>query len=371
MTTTFKTSFAGMISAVLLGGPLAALPLSEIEKRDFNGNGAIDRGAELEALKLVFPDLDDFQQTRFGTFVATGAAQMKLSEFSTADDYSRLRTACRIGKRFTLQENVSQISLHNQDAILPSKNGALFSISRDRINDLTSWQVNGAMAWVPKGAMNRCLLDDKPNRPVGAVVSAYGFAPFISFKGSGNSTAKGTSDLSVGVIAQIQVFGGAFDLQEYTFAPYYRTDFQGDAEIYGIKASWTPYHYESRLNGLQGDVSKRRFDWSLGVNVDYFKVHKAGNSGLIDDTDYGFVGANLGVGYTMDDVGAYGVRFSAGVDAHRDILNDISAIKYNVSAKMHLTEDARTSLELSYEKGRDRSTLTDVDGVTLNLRISF
>lgn len=366
-----RIAAAGFLAALLLADAALALPVAEVRKRDFNDNGFIDRGAELEAVRLLLPDLDGTQAVRLGNFDESGAAQMPLDLFDTAPAIQQRQQDCRSGKRFVLQEDVSQISLYHPEAVVPSKNGASFSISRDHVNDLTSWQVSGALAWVPRGWVNRCVLADQTERSSNAQVSGYGFAPFLSFQGTGNSNAQDKSDLSVGVIAQLQLFGGVFDLQELTLAPYYRTDFQGKAEIYGIKASWKPYHFTSRLNGLQGDVGKRAFDWTLGVDVEYLKVKEAGNSGLSDDTDYGYIGANLGVGYTLADVGPHGLRLSVGVDAYRDVLNDFGAINYNAALKFQLTADKRTSLELRYEHGTDRNTLQEVDGVTVNLRLAF
>ena len=367
----FNAGLASTFAATMIATHATALPLSEIKKRDFNNDGFIERGPEIEALKDLAADLSAPQTSRLGTFLSGEADSIPVNELDEGPYYLRLAERCKTGSQFVLQENVTQLSLNSPDAVLPSKDGALFSLSHDRLSGQTDWKVAGALAWVPKGASNRCLLAGATEEPTGAALSAFALAPYISFNGTGDSTATGTSDLSFGVLGQFQVFGGAFDLQEFSIAPYFRTDFQGDAEVYGLTASWKPYHFESRLNGLQGDFGKRSFDWSFGAQVNYLTVQKGGNSGLVSGTEHAWAGFDLGAGYTFSSVGDHGLRLSAGVSAYHDVSNSVTAVKYDAAARLGLSKDNRTSLELLYEKGKDRLTMQDVDGVTLNLRLSF
>ena len=198
----FNTGLASTFAATMIATHATALPLSEIKKRDFNANGFIERGAEIEALKDLAPDLSAPQTSRLGTFLSGDAESIPVNELDEGAYYLRLAERCKTGKRFVLQETVTQLSLNSPDAIVPSKDGALFSITHDRLSGQTDWKVAGALAWVPKGASNRCHLADSKTAPTGAALSAFALAPYISFNGTGNSTARGTSDLTFGVLGQ-------------------------------------------------------------------------------------------------------------------------------------------------------------------------
>lgn len=366
-----RVGVAGLALALQLSTPAAALSVSEIEKRDFDKDGFIERGEELDALNLLRDQFNGRQIARYTVFLDSGDDKIAVSDFDTRDYYEQLAAACGSDQSFFLQESISQISLHHLAVVVPSKQGAVFSINQDRLANITTWQVKGTAAWLPSWGVDRCLYSEATQRPQGVVLTAFGLAPYISFSGTGNSNAPGTSNLTMGALSQFQFFGGAFDVQELSLAPSYRTDFQGKAEIYGIQASWRPYHFESRLNGLQGDIGSRYWDWSLGADVDYLNVQKAGNSGLSANSQYAWFGGIFGLGYSISDVGVHGLRLSADVEAHYDLVNDISAVKYSTGAVLGLSEDKRTSLELKYENGKDYQTLQKVNGVKLNLRLAF
>ena len=277
---------------------------------------------------------------------------------------------CRPGKRFHLQESVRDISVFDPNVVAPSKNGALLSYSDDRTAGDTTWEVKSAIAWVATSAEQRCLLVDTLERPKVAALSGFGAAPFFSFDGKGSTATGDVAAIKLGVLSQWQFFGGVFDLQEFGIAPFYQTDLDGAAEIYGLSATWTPYHFESRLNGLQGDKEKRFFDWSLVGTFDYLSVQQAGTSGLTQGDEYAWAGIDLGVGYTFSDIG-YGLRLSSDVSADYDLINAAEAVLYNASARLGLGEDTRAYLELRYENGTEAKTLRDVDETKLTFRLAF
>lgn len=351
--------------------PLAAhaLSQSEIEARDINDNGVIDRGSELDALMSNLDLLTPAQLTVISRFESGQSSELTVISLVTATQPPPA-PHCRSERSFHLQESVGAISLFNPDLVLPSKNGALLSISDDREAGERTWALKGALAWVVTDGSNRCLLLDTADRPQGARLSGFAIAPYLSFDGTGSSINDDTAEIRVGLLSQWQYFGGVFDLQELSVSPYYQTDLDGEAEIYGLSTTWTPYHYESRLNGLQGDLAERFFDWSLVGTVDYQSVEKAGNSGLTEGQDFAWIGLDLGLGYTFADVGE-GLRLSAGVSAHYDVINDQDAVMYNAAVRLALSEDRRAFLELRYQNGTAAKTLREVDETTLNFRFVY
>lgn len=362
---------AGAI-ALVLGSwalPVWAMPDADIKASDTNGNGVVDRGDELDGLLARQSQLTAAQKTKVGLFLTGDIETLKVADLIAAGQ-PQMAEFCREGKRFHLQESVGDISVFDPNVVTPSRNGALLSYSDDRNAGDTTWELKGAIAWVATNGAQRCLLANTIERPNGARLSGFGIAPFLSFDGKGSASAGDVAEIKLGVLTQWQFFGGVFDLQEIGIAPFYQTDLDGDAEIYGLSATWKPYHFESRLNGLQGDKAKRFFDWSLVGTFNYLSVEKAGTPGLTTGDEHAWAGVDLGAGYTFSDVG-YGLRLSAGVNANYDFINEDEAILFNASARLGLGKDARAYLELRYENGTEALTLRDIDETKLNLRFAF
>lgn len=368
MTKCFTPLSAATLCASLIPQVLTALPISEINALDVNKNGYIDREAELEALMRVGSKLTPEQQSKLGLFLTGEISELPTRAFEVPE--RPIPEHCKKGQRFYLQESADSISLFNKDVVSPAKRGALVSYSNDEETGKSEWELKGAIAWVLTGDEQRCRLGSVAHNPNTISLSGFAVAPYLSFDGQGSSETEDSSNLRIGLLAQWQFFSGVFDFQEVSIAPFFQTDPDGEADIYGLTASWTPYHFTSRLNGLQGDADAQRFDWSLIGKVNYLSVQKAGQSGLVAGTEYGWIGFDLGVGYSFPKVGS-GLRLSTGLNAHHDILNDEDAVSVNAAARLSLGKDSRSSLELLYVKGREVGVLHDTERTTLNLRFAF
>ncbi|MBF9052185.1 hypothetical protein GTA62_19680 [Roseobacter sp. HKCCD9010] len=363
---------AGTLWAACLAVTATALPgqadvSARIAALDVDGDGLIERGAEARALQALVPSLRGQELSRAIQFLDSDEPSIELDVFDVQDVYDQLAANCGTSSAVQLAESLN-VSLLNSNLAQPSDLGALFSVTDNRATGVTSWQVAGTLFWVP-GTAQRCFYVGSPDPLPDGALSGYVIAPYLSFRGTGSNDRATVSDLRFGVEIELQFYGGLINLQELSISPYYRTDFDGDAEIYGLDAIWTPYHFDARLNGYFDAPQQGVFDWNANLRLEYAHVVEAGNSGLVTGTEYGWVGTELGVGYTFR--GERAPRISLGVDAFYDLINDEDAILYEAGLAIPLSDSGRTSLDIRYRNGTDRRSLQDVDQISVNLRLAF
>ncbi len=363
-----KTGATTIVAATFLSvTQIAAMPFNEVKEFDFDGNGYIAKGPESRALQDEFTRLNGQQQSRFGRFLDGSSEKLELSELDFSDLYAELAQSCQIRKRFYLAESLAGVSLVHPDIITLSDKGALFSLNYDNANDETNWAAKGVLVYAP--AANRCLHVDSPEPLDGVTLTGYAVAPYLSFDGVGSSSGDEPSDLRFGALVDLQFFGGVFDLQQLQFSPFYRTDFEGEAEIYGASLRWTPYKFVSRLNGLQGDAGHNGVDYRLSADIEYLSVSEGGLSGLPSGTEYGWVGVQAGIGYSPKQL--EGTRFDVNIDAAYDLLNDSDAVLYDAGVTIPIGEGQTAAFDLRYTYGTTRSDSTTQDGLSANFRIRF
>jgi len=261
------TTVAALFAFGLSCGTAAAMSQSEVKRFDVDGDGYIEKGAESRALEAAFGRLNGQQQARVGRFLSGSEEKLAVGALDFKDVQNALAAACTVRKSLYLAESIAGVSLVHPDIVSTSDKGARFSVSHDNVSGTTSWAVEGVAIIAPMA--NRCLHASSSGPLPNGALTGYTIAPYLSFSGTGSSTAVGNSDLRTGAVLDLQFFGGAFDLQQLQFSPFYRTDFQGAAQIYGASLSWTPFHFTSRLNGLQGDADHRGVDYRLGADIEY------------------------------------------------------------------------------------------------------
>lgn len=366
--TQYKTALAAGLTAVfLLSTEVVAMPLSDVTGFDVDRDGFIEKGPEARALKGAFARLNGQQQARFGRFLEGGSEKLALSELDFTDLYGELARSCQAPRRFRLAESLAGVSLVHPDIVVLSDKGARFSWNRDNTSGETSWSAKGVFVYAPMS--NRCLHTSSPEPLNGTTLTGYAIAPYLSFDGVGSSSTTEPSDLRIGAAIDLQFFGGTFDLQQVQISPFFRTDFEGKAEIYGASLRWTPYKFTSRLNGLQGDAGHNGVDYRLSADAEYLNVAEGGLSGLPSGTEYGWVGVQAGIGYTPAQWN--GVRFDLNVDAAYDLINENDAVLYDAGVTIPIGDSGNAALDLRYTYGTTRSNPTTVDGVSANFRIRF
>jgi len=347
--------------------PAHALTGSELAMLDVDRDGFIEAGAEARALRAAFGRLTGQQKAVAVRFLESGADRLDITALDTSSISAELKAACGVRKTFHLAEAITGVSLLRPGLISTSDKGARFSLNRDNVTDRTSWSVQGAAIFAPLAS--RCLQADSPQPLSRGALTGYAIAPYLSFAGVGASNAVGQSDLRLGAIVDLQFLGGAFNLQQVQLSPFYRSDFQGQAEIYGASITWTPYHFQSRLNGLIGDVGNRNgVDYQLSGDLEYLNVVTGGNSGLTDGAQHAWVGLKAGVGYRPPT--SVDVRFDLTVDAAYDLINNADATLYSAGITTPLGDNAAFDLRYTYGTTRD-DPVTTQDGLTAQLRVRF
>ena len=362
---------ASLATAVFYNGASEAADRATIMAQDLNENNFIENGDERAAVLALGPQLSAVQfAIAKSDDEFKGKLGVPIGDFFE-DSYQEIVAArCSVEKRFFLQDKVSSVSVLYPGLAESSKSGASFSVTYDHLEDETFWSAEGALFYIPRFS-KRCVGDPRlANRNLG-FVSGYAFAPFVFFDGEGSDTTPGKSTLQFGVKSEVQVFSGPFDVQHFSFNPYYQTDFDFDAEIYGLSASWKPVKLDYGLNGFRKSGRVFQPSWTFLAEADYRSVQTAGNSGLTAGTEYGWFGAIIGA--SVDIVPKKANPLFAKVEYHafHDVINDVNATRLVGELGMYLDADRRSALTLKYENGTNYSDLTDTEKTTVTFKLAF
>ncbi len=351
-------SVAGTVAALALQtGAALSLSKDQISAYDFNKNGLIEKGGEADGL-LADPGLITEQKTLVYFGVQEKPAGVSVAAIAAAN-----RAGCNVDRRFRLRSGLSDFSVTAPNLDAGALSGATFSYSHDGLTQQDSWTAKGALFWV-LGDPCAGEIEDRS----GAYVSRYGFAPFLEFNGSEVANTPMSSRLRAGVLAEFQVVNSAlFPIQIFHVAPYAMTDFDGDANIIGLNASWTPYDLGLLLNGRVGDG----FWWQFNMVADFRDVRDGGQTGLTTGTDQGWVGANLGATYSFRPKDTNGFYTSLSLSAFYDVLNSDSAEHLTVKAGAFLNTKRTSALEIVHRRGTHYSNLTKEELTTVSLALKF
>ena len=248
--------------------------------------------------------------------------------------------------------------------------GALFSITDDRENDVTTAAINGVAGFVITRNCN-VPADDRINQPY---FSGYVLSPWVLANGtlSDNDDLNGTDVFQAGFAGQVGLVNAGFAYQTFTATPYYQTDFQGEAEIYGGSLTWRPFDDALRLGG-----SPRRMNsvldlyWTAAATADLFHVVDPGFTSLVEDSGYAWLGGAVGInGWILpaafDDRLSFTTAYGMFWDANSNLTVDNFQASLNLSL-LKKTDPNQIALNLTYVNGTDRNTLVDKNQWTLGL----
>lgn len=297
------------------------------------------------------------------TLLLTAAVVMSMTLEVSAKDKT-----C-VSKNFMLQRSLGDISLFSTNAGLGTNKGAEISFKDDRENDDTIVNVSAAFVWLPNSLV-ACSPDVTP--PGGLpTLGGYAVAPFISFAGT-SGTESDTSDVRIGVTSQFQLIAGE-TFNEFSLSPYFRTDFDGEADITGLQFRWVPYNIDNRINGYIVSGDGPQLGWLIALEAEYLNVDKAGESGLVAGDEYGWIGGVVGASVEFPKLAGFtnSTVFSAELSAHRDVVGNRDAVLGTVAANFFLSETGTTSIRFGYSKGRDFRKFEDIDEFSVNLTVSF
>lgn len=353
-------------------GLLPDLDIEIIRKLDLNGDGKINPGRETRLLGTFFNQLSTVQKGHYHNLTLSDdpAGGVPVDEFSTARWFERMSTTCRPEQRVYLRDKVINISLLQPGLKRAGGDHATVSATRTAADDIWTWKLDGAVTGVP--FWNPCF-DGSYRFFDGTILSGAALAAYADFVGQGTSVAKGTSSLDLGLNTEFQLFGGPlFDLQQINFRPFYRTDFEFDAEIYGFSASWLPFRNDFALGGYVGTKRNPHFWWTLGAEADFLSVAEAGRTKLKDGTEYGWLVVNTAAHFEFDLRNQATTMFAdVGYHWQYDVINGHDAPLFDAKAGFYLDPGKNATINVNYLNGTIRNTLAEVDQVTINFGLKF
>lgn len=260
---------------------------------------------------------------------------------------------------------------HLSDATNPfaPNQGATFSGIRDRESGTTSLIVDGVLSYVlfnPKIGEGRL--------PEESFLSAVSLATYLDIDAEFVSREEADEGSVIfGVDGQIEVAGGIFDVQYLTFGTYFQTELQGDANIYGVNASWTPIRIGWSLGSGQtrsGRITDR-FVWSTSANADLKFVDDPGSTDL-QQSRYSWVGLEGKIHVIpFGDVEAERFYIDVGGKTYHDVQSGESADSYFVTLGAALDDNGNINMELKHTSGVDYSTLIKRSSLTWGVSIKF
>jgi hypothetical protein len=252
--------------------------------------------------------------------------------------------------------------------------GASISYLNDQVAHSQSVGINGMVSYVV--ARDLC-----PDTPVGdqPFISGYAIAPYV--QGAGNLTIpqskKEQSFAKIGVEAELEVARGFPLRQVFTFAPYYLTDYRGQAQAEGANFYWDAYDADLHLGGYIN--TNPYLGWFVQVRgeADVRNVDAVGVTGL-DKVSYAWLGGTIRASFFLfptamdvDPVWRNRLSFIGEVSWFEDARSGQEVHKYVATAKYNISESGNSSIQLQYTRGTDKETLVFLNQVLVKLSYAY
>lgn len=363
----YTIALSGMALAFMTSTAIA-IGYDELVKFDTNKNKKIDPGSEHQTLISIADQLTTHQLTLlfFEEPFKPGGPGMLVKDLTNEP----VENGCNTHRRFFLTDKAVSQSLFAAGFDGVAGNAASFSSTENYVTGDRTWKVDGALTWA---VANPCLPNDVNNRGgTDLFLSAFAIAPFVEFHGSGSNTATGVSTLRFGMQSEFELFsGGIFDNQLLKINPYFQTDFEFDAEIFGLQAAWTPIHLDVNLNSTKTTSDDFKYWWNFQGLIDYHNVKKVGNSGLSSSTNYGWVGANITANFEYLPESSNGIYGSASLELFHDVVASQSVDKFTTELGIYLDDTKKNSFSITYEDGTNYQDLSSGRRLSGQFKASF
>jgi hypothetical protein len=252
--------------------------------------------------------------------------------------------------------------------------GASVSYLNDQVGHTQTVGINGMVSYV--AWRDLCPVTPEGNAPF---ISGYAIAPYVSGHGSLTipRSKKEESTAKMGVEAAVEISRGWPLRQVFTFAPYYLTDYRGEARAQGFNAYWDSY--DSRIH-LGGYIDTDPYlGWFIQIRgeTDVRNVDAVGVTGL-DKGRYAWIGGTARASFflfpnTTDVAPAFRNRISfiAEYNWYEDLQSRNTITKYKAIAKYNVSEAGNSSVQVEYTRGTDKDSLIYLNQVLLKLAYAF
>lgn len=267
---------------------------------------------------------------------------------------------------FYLRERRIEVGIEDENPDAKVTSGASISTATDLEGNSTVVSVAAAFGYLYRQGI------DFPEgyEPGDLAITAVSYGPYVEANGRINAT---NSRVSLGAIGQVELLGGPFDLQRFTAAPYFQTDFDWDARIYGVSASWQPYVLDwalgsiRRLPGEFMDVN-----WQLAADFDYRHVDVSGGTKLTDGEEYAWIGFDATMRFwPLPELLDNRVFGDASYAYHHDLISGRDASRFRGGVGVHLDEGRNTALTVEYVHGKDYRTMLHEETIKSAFKVKY
>jgi len=276
------------------------------------------------------------------------------------------RTVSKNVSSFYLRERRIEIGIEDENPDGKVTSGASISTATDLEGDDTVVSVTAAAGYLYR---RRIDFPDEYD-PGDLAMTAVSFGPYVEANGTINSTK---SRLSIGAIGQLELLGGPFDQQLWTVAPYFQTDFDWNARIYGASASWQPYVLEWALGSIRrlpGDVAD--VNWQFAAEADYRHVEESGGTSLTEGEEYAWIGFDATVRFwPLPELFDNRVFGDATYAYHYDLVSGEEASRFRSGVGVYLDQARNTALTVEYIDGKDYRTMRDEETIKSALKVKY
>ena len=276
------------------------------------------------------------------------------------------RVASKNVSSFYLRERRIEIGIEDENPEGEVTSGASISTVTDLDGEDTVVSVSAAAGYLFRRGID--LPEDYEGGEI--AVTAVSVGPYVEAKGTINST---NSRLSIGAIGQLEMLGGPFDLQRWTVAPYYQTDFDWNARIYGASASWEPYVLNWALGSIRrlpGDVAD--VNWQFAAEADYRHVEESGGTSLAEGEEYAWIGFDATMRFwPLPELFDNRVFGDAAYAYHYDLVSGEEASRFRSGVGVHLDQARNTAITVEYVNGKDYRTMREEETVRSALKVKY
>jgi hypothetical protein len=252
--------------------------------------------------------------------------------------------------------------------------GASISYLNDQVSGVQTIGINGMVSYV--ALQNLCLdtpLGDAP------FVSGYAVAPYIQGQGSLTipQSKKEQSTSKVGIEAEVEVSRGFPLRQVFTFAPYYVSDFRGEARAQGVNFYWDSFDSNLHLGGYINANPYLGWFVQLRGEADVREVNAVGVTNL-DLGRYAWLGGTARASFflfpfdmNVDPLLRNRLSFIGEGNWFTDAYTGRKIQKYVATAKYNISEQGNSSIQIEYSHGTDKETLVFLNQVLVKLAYAY
>jgi len=178
-----------------------------------------------------------------------------------------------------------------------------------------------------------------------------------------------------GLIGQMS-FAGFMGLDSHVLeiAGFWHSDMKLTASAYGGKISWKPQSARWNLGGYIVDKENKYnyYYWLVEANLDVFHVDDPGFTMLAPDTDYAWLGADIGFRSSRK-TGDFPniIEISADANYAYDLKSGNDAYSLKAGINLYMDEEKHAAIGAEYSYGKSKKSLEMESKITAGLKLKF